>query len=155
MKSFAITMLAIVMCCSAVSAAPTTGQQLGQFGLGVLGSVAGSVVAITVISVAVEQIEPRAGRIAVVVGSLTLFSGVGAAAGVLAGGRIWDIDGSVGGSILGGLAGGLASAFTEPLLYLLGVPEGWTEFLGMALLPILPALGAMVGFGQQQEETDF
>ena len=70
-----------------------------------------------------------------------------AAAGVLVAGKIWDIDGSVGGSILGGLAGGLASAFTEPLLYVLGVPAGWTEFLGLALLPILPALGAMLGFG--------
>ena len=141
-------MLAVVLCCSSTLAATSTGARLGQFGLGILGGVAGAVVAITVIAVAMEQIEPRAGRIAVVVGSLTLFSGVGAAAGVLAGGRIWDIDGSVGGSILGGLAGGLASAFTEPLLYLLGVPEGWTEFLGMALVPILPALGAMVGFEQ-------
>ena len=147
MKSFAVTMLAIVMCCSAASAAPTTGQQLGQFGLGILGSAVGAVVAILVISVGMEQIEPRAGRVAVVIGSLTLFNGVGAAAGVLAGGRIWDIDGSVGGSILGGMAGGLASAFTEPLLYLIGIPEGITEFLGLALLPILPALGAMVGFG--------
>ncbi|MCK5245963.1 hypothetical protein KAR02_03650 [Candidatus Bipolaricaulota bacterium] len=147
MKSVAITMLAIVMCCSAASAAPTTGQQLGQFGLGVLGSVAGAVAAITVISVGMEQIEARAGRVAVVIGSLTLFNGVGAAAGVLAGGRIWDIDGSVGGSILGGMAGGLASAFVEPLLYTIGIPEGWTEFFGMALIPILPALGAMVGFG--------
>lgn len=147
MKSFAVTMLAIVMCCSVASAAPTTGQQLGQFGLGVLGSVLGAVAAVMVISVGMEQIEARAGRVAVVIGSLTLFSGAGAAAGVLAGGRIWDIDGSVGGSILGGMTGGLASAFVEPLLYTIGIPEGWTEFFGMALIPILPAVGAMVGFG--------
>jgi hypothetical protein len=147
MKSFAVTMLAIVMCCSAASAAPTTGQQLGQFGLGVLGSVVGAVVAITVIAVGVEQLEPRAGRVAVVIGSLAVFDGLGAAAGVLAAGKIWDIDGNAGGTILGGLAGGLASAFTEPLLYLIGIPEGITEFLGLALLPILPALGAMIGFG--------
>jgi len=147
MKTFAVTMLALLMCCSAASAAPTTGQQLGQFGLGILGTAVGAVVAITVIAVGMEQIESRAGRVAVVVGSLTLFNGMGAAAGVLAGGRIWEIDGSVGGSILGGMAGGLASAFVEPLLYVIGIPEGWTEFFGMALLPILPAVGAMVGFG--------
>ena len=147
MKTFAVTMLAILMCCSAARAAPTTGQQLGQFGLGVLGGLAGAVVAITVISVGMEQLEPRAGRVAVVIGSLTVFDGLGAAVGVLAAGKIWDIDGNVGGTILGGLVGGLASAFTEPLLYLIGIPEGITEFLGLALLPILPALGAMVGFG--------
>lgn len=148
MRLFLITMLAVALCYSSALAAPSTGERLGQFGLGILGGAAGAGVAITGISVGVEQIEPRAGRVAVVVSSLTLFSGVGAAAGVLAGGRIWDIDGSVGGSILGGLAGGLASAFTEPLLYMLGVPEGWTEFFGIALLPILPAVGAILGFGQ-------
>ena len=76
-----------------------------------------------------------------------MFDGLGAAAGVLTAGRIWDIDGHIGGCILGGMAGGLASAFTEPLLYLLGIPEGVTEFLGMALLPLLPAVGAVLGFG--------
>lgn len=148
MKSLGITMLAFLMLCSATSAAPTTGQQLGQFGLGVLGSAVGAVVAITVIAEGVERIEPRAGRVAVVIGSLTLFNGMGAAAGVLVGGRIWDIDGNAGGSFLGGMAGGLASAFVEPLLYMIGIPEGWTEFFGIALLPILPALGATLGFRQ-------
>jgi len=148
MKLILVSMIAVLICSSVATAAPSTGQQLGQFGLGVLGGAVGAIVAITVISVGMEQIETRAGRVAAVIGSLTLFSGVGAAAGVLAGGRIWDIDGSVGGSILGGVAGGLASAFVEPLLYTIGIPEGWTEFFGMALLPILPALGATLGFGR-------
>ncbi len=148
MRSFFITMLAVVLCCSSALAVPSTGERLGQFGLGTLGGLAGAVVAITAIAEITPQIESRLGKTAVVVGSLTLFDGLAAAAGVLVAGKIWDIEGNVGGSILGGLAGGLASAFTEPLLYLLGVPEGWTEFLGLALLPILPALGAMLGFGQ-------
>ncbi|MCK4570619.1 hypothetical protein KAT84_01590 [Candidatus Bipolaricaulota bacterium] len=148
MRSFFITMLAVILCCSSALAVTSTGKRLGQFGLGTLGGLAGAVVAITAIAEITPQIESRLGKTAVVVGSLTLFDGVGAAAGVLAGGRIWDIEGNVGGSILGGLAGGLASAFTEPLLYLLGIPEGWTEFFGLALLPILPALGAMLGFGR-------
>jgi hypothetical protein len=40
----------------------------------------------------------------------------------------------------------LVSVFIEPLLYLLGVPEGTTEFLGLVLLPIAPAIGATIGF---------
>jgi hypothetical protein len=148
MKSLVILMLALLMLCSSATAAPSTGQQLGQFGLATLGSLAGAVVAITTIAELGPRIESRVGSTALVIGSLTLFDGLGAAAGVLAAGKIWDIDGSIGGSILGGLAGGLASAFVEPLLYVIGIPEGWTEFLGMALLPILPALGATLGFRQ-------
>lgn len=148
MKRLLVTALVALIGCSAATATPSPGQQLGQFGLGILGAVVGAAVAVAVISVSMENIEPRAGRVAVVVGSLTLFSGMGAATGVLAGGKIWNINGSVGGSILGGMVGGFACAFVEPLLYTIGIPEGWTEFLGMALIPILPALGAMVGFGR-------
>ena len=148
MKPFLIAMLAVLLIFGTVTAAPSWGQSFGQFGLATLGGVAGAVVAITVIAEVAPQFESRFGSTAVVIGSLTVFDGLGAAAGVLAAGRIWNIDGSVSGSILGGMAGGLASAFVEPLLYLIGIPEGWTEFLGMALLPILPALGATLGFGQ-------
>jgi hypothetical protein len=148
MKSLAIAMLAFLMLFTTATAAPLTGQQLGQFGLATVGSLAGAVVAITTIAEVGPRIESGFGSTVLVVGSLTLFDGLGAAAGALVAGKIWDIDGSLGGSILGGLAGGLASAFVEPLLYVIGIPEGWTEFLGMALLPILPALGATLGFGQ-------
>ena len=134
------------MFCSAVTAAPSTGEQLGQFGLATLGGLAGAVVAVTTIAELGPRIESRLGSTALVIGSLTLFDGLGAAAGVLAAGKIWNSDGSIGGSILGGLLGGLASAFVEPLLYTIGIPEGWTEFFGMAMLPILPALGATLGF---------
>ena len=41
---------------------------------------------------------------------------------------------------------GLVSAFVEPLLYLLGIPEGTTEFLGFLFLPITPAVCATIGF---------
>jgi len=40
----------------------------------------------------------------------------------------------------------LASAFIEPLLYLLGIPEATTELLGVLFLPIAPAVGATIGF---------
>ena len=147
MKTLLVAMLAVILCFGSSVAATSTGQWLGQAGLGTVGGLAGAVVAITVIGEIGPQIESRFGKVAVVVGSLTVFDGLGAAAGVLAAGKIWDIDGNISGCILGGLAGGLASAFTEPLFYLLGIPEGITEFFGMALLPILPAVGAMLGFG--------
>lgn len=139
-------LLAVLLAGGSLVAAPSTGEWLGQIGLGTVGGLAGAAVAVTVISEIAPQLESRFGKIAVVIGSLTVFDGLGAAAGVLAAGKIWDIDGNISGCIVGGLAGGLASAFTEPLLYLLGIPEGVTEFLGMALLPILPAVGAMLGF---------
>ncbi len=123
------------------------GEWLGCFGLGAIGGLVGAVIAVIAIAEIGPQIEVAWGSTALVIGGLTLFDGVGAAAGVLAAGRIWTIDGSIGGCLLGGLAGGLASAFTEPLLYTLGIPEGWTEFFGMALLPLLPALGATMGYG--------
>lgn len=56
------------------------------------------------------------------------------------------MDGNAPGCLLGALVGGLASAFVEPLLYLLGIPEGTTELLGFLLLPIAPAVGATIGF---------
>lgn len=139
-------LLVVLLAGGSLLAASSTGEWLGQIGLGTVGGLLGAVVAVTVISEIAPQLESRFGKIAVVIGSLTVFDGLGAAAGVLAAGKIWDIDGNISGCIVGGLAGGLASAFTEPLLYLLGIPEGVTEFLGMALLPILPAVGAMLGF---------
>ena len=148
MKTLLVTIIAAVLCYGSSLAATPTGEWLGQLGLGTVGGLAGAVVAVTAIAEITPQIESDFGKTAAVVGSLTVFDGLGAAAGVLAAGKIWNITGNTRGCIFGGLAGGLASAFTEPLLYVLGVPEGWTEFLGMALLPILPAVGAMLGFGQ-------
>ena len=147
MSILIIAVVAVLLAGGPLLAALSTGERLGQVGLGTVGGLVGAVVAVTVISETAPLIESRFGKTAVVIGSLTVFDGLGAAAGVLAAGKIWDIDGNIGGCILGGLAGGLASAFTEPLLYLLGIPEDVTEFLGMALLPILPAVGAMLGFG--------
>ena len=146
MKILIIAVVAVLLSGGPLLAAPSTGEWLGQVGLGTVGGLIGAVVAVTVISEIAPQIESQFGKTAVVMGSLTVFDGLGAAAGVLAAGKIWDIDGNISGCILGGLAGGLASAFTEPLLYLLGIPEDVTEFLGMALLPILPTVGAMLGF---------
>ena len=147
MKSMLTAVFMLLFASSTLAAVPSTGQRVGQFGLGALGGLAGAVVAVTAISEVTPQVDSNFGKTAVVIGSLTIFDGLGAAAGVLAAGKIWDIEGSAPWSIVGGLLGGLASAFVEPLLYLIGIPEGWTEFLGMALLPILPAWGATWGFG--------
>ena len=147
MRILIIAVVAVLLAGGPLLAAPSTGEWLGQVGLGTVGGLVGAIVAVTVISETAPLIESQLGKTAVVIGSLTVFDGLGAAAGVLAAGKIWDLDGNIGGCILGGLAGGLASAFTEPLLYLLGIPEGVTEFLGMALLPILPVAGAILGFG--------
>ena len=138
--------LAVLLAGGSLLVAASTGEWLGQVGLGTVGSLVGAVVAVTSISEIAPQIESQVGKTAFVIGSLTVFDGLGSAAGVLATGKIWDIDGNISSCILGGMAGGLASAFTEPLLYLLGIPEEVTEFLGMALLPILPVVGAMLGF---------
>ena len=147
MKTIGVTLLVVVLCCGAVVAKLSPGEWLGHAGLGAAGGLAGAIVAVITIAEITPQIESRFGRVAVVVGSLTVFDGLGAAAGVLAAGKIWDTDGNVGGCFLGGMVGGFASAFTEPLLYLLGIPEEVTEFLGMVLLPLLPAIGAVLGFG--------
>ena len=125
-------------------------EEVGQVGLGVVGGVAGAAVAIAFISEVTPQINSAWGSTAAVIGSLTVCDGLGAAAGVLLAGKMWESEGNVGGCFLGGLAGGLVSAFTEPLLYVIGIPENVTEFLGMALLPILPAIGAYVGYHWRQ-----
>jgi hypothetical protein len=148
-RAFAILCMAICMWALPLAAQPTsTGEWLGCVGLGTLGGLAGAVIAVTAIAEIGPQIESGLGRTALVIGGITLFDGIGAATGVLVAGKIWDVEGNIGGCVLGGLVGGLASAFTEPVLYTLGIPEGWTEFFGMALLPLLPAIGAAIGFGR-------
>jgi len=147
-RRIAVLCLAICLASVPLVARPTSpGEWLGCFGLGAVGGLVGAVIAVTAIAEIGPQIDVAWGSTALVIGGLTLFDGVGAAVGVLAAGKIWNVEGNIGGCFLGGIAGGLASAFTEPLLYTLGIPEGWTEFFGMALLPVLPALGATIGFG--------
>lgn len=136
-----------------MSAASSTGQQLEEFGLATLGAVAGVVVAVSVIAEIWPQIweQPNvlySWNMALFIMNFTMFDGLGAAAGVLAAGKIWDIDKSISGSVLGGLVGGLAGASVGPLLSMTEVPGGWAEFLGMTLTPILPAIGAMLGSRQ-------
>ena len=50
------------------------------------------------------------------------------------------------GCLIGGLVGGFLSAFTEPIAYVLGVPEPTAELLGFVMLPTLPAVGATIGY---------
>lgn len=121
---------------------------------GTLGGVVGIGLGIAAIDSIAPNLEARPARIATVISSVTLGGGLGAAAGVLAAGKLLDVEGSVPGCLLGAFAGGLASAFVEPLLYLLGFPEGTTEFLGFLLLPIGPAVGAAIGFNWSVAAAD-
>jgi len=123
---------------------PVGTQLLG----GALGGVVGVGLGILAISEIVPTLEPRAARVATVVAGVTLGGGLGATAGVLAASKIRGAEGNVFSCLLGSLAGGLMSAFVEPLLYLFGVPEATTEFLGFLLLPICPAIGATIGFNR-------
>ena len=113
---------------------------------GTLGGVVGVGLGVVAIGSITPNLESRAARIATVITGVTLGGGLGATAGVLAAGRLFGVQGNAQGCLLGALAGGLASAFVEPLLYLLGIPERTTEFLGFLLLPIAPAVGATIGF---------
>ncbi len=118
---------------------------------GTLGGIAGVGLGIAAIGSIAPNLEARAARVATVISAVTLSGGLGAAAGVLVTGKILDARGNAAACLLGGLAGGLVSACIEPLLYLLGVPEGTTEFLGLALLPIVPAAGATIGFNRSAD----
>ena len=146
MKTACIGLLVLLVCSSSILAASPAVVRMGSAGAALLGASAGVVVSISAIAEVTPQIDSPLGKTAFVIGSLTVVDGLGAAMGVLVAARIWDVDGHAGRSLLGGMAGGFLSALTEPILMTIGVPEGWTEFFGMILLPVLPALGALLGF---------
>jgi len=131
-----------------VLATPRTSDIATELLLGTAGGLGGSLIAITAIAQIAPKLESRAARIGVVISSVTVGGGLGAAIGVLAAGKLLELEGDVPGCLIGGLLGSLASAFIEPLLYLFGIPEGITEFLGLAMLPVLPAVGAVLGFNR-------
>jgi hypothetical protein len=145
-KILSVVCLVAALVACPVIAASEAGEWATELLLGTAGGLGGGLLAITAIAEITPQLESRAGSIAVVVSSLTLGAGLGASVGVLAASRILDVEGNVRACLLGGALGGLASAFTEPLLYLIGIPEGITEFLGLTMIPILPAIGATIGF---------
>jgi len=121
---------------------------------GTVGGVVGAGLGIVAIGSIAPNLEARAARVATVIAGVTLGGGLGATAGVLATGKILGVEGGIAGCLLGGLAGGLASAFVEPLLYSIGIPEEVTEFLGFVLLPIAPAIGATIGFNWSRSSPD-
>lgn len=140
-----ITLVLLIAATPVLAATPSQVIAAELLG-GMLGGVAGVGLGIVAIGLIAPDLESRAARVATVVTGVTLGGGLGATAGVLAAGRLLGVEGNAPGCLLGALAGGLASAFIEPLLYLLGIPEGTTEFLGMLFLPIAPAVGAAIGF---------
>jgi len=130
--------------CVSASANPTFGEVLVEGTLSLLGGAAGAAFSIAAVG-EIAPLVPSSQSGLVVVATLALGTGVGASAGVLAAGDLLDLDARPLACLSGGLLGGLAAALAEPILYLLGVPEAVAEFLGFALLPILPAVGATLG----------
>jgi len=144
-KRLLVAALILLATSTPTVALSSAGAMLARLGLGTVGGLAGSVVAIAVVAEAAPRTESRPGSVAVVVGSLTVYGGLGGSFGVLAAASLFEIQGNVRRCLLGGLAGGLASAFTEPILYTIGVRPAFAEGLGFLMLPILPAVGATLG----------
>lgn len=146
MRTVTALLLILLIAAMPILAAPS-GLDWGlSLGGGIVGAAAGLAVALGATGGLMETIESRAGRMAVVFTSVAVGGGLGAGAGVLVTARLRDQEGNVPMCFLGGVAGALASLLTEPLLYMIGLPEEITEFAGMLLLPVLPALGATIGF---------
>lgn len=143
----ALLAAALVWAAAAPVLAASTDRPLAmEFLGGVLGGTVGVALGVAAIGQLTPLLSSRPARVAAVVSGVTLGGGLGATAGVLAAGKLLDVEGMPYGCVLGALAGGLLAAFVEPLLYLVGIPEETTEFLGLLLLPILPAAGATIGF---------
>ncbi len=148
------TLLVLLIAAPSVSAVtPAEAIALELLG-GTVGGVVGAGLGIVAIGSIAPNLDARAARVATVITGVTLGGGLGATAGVLAAGKLLDVDGGIIGCLLGGLAGGLVSAFVEPLLYSIGIPEKVTEFLGFVLLPIAPAIGATIGFNWSGASPD-
>ncbi len=139
----------VVVILAAGSAVASTGPSLGELltegAFGLLGGAAGTAFSIAAVGQLTPLVASPLGKTVVVVVTLALGAGTGASAGVLVAGEVLDVNARPLACLSGGLLGGLLAAFAEPILYLLGVPEAVAEFLGFALLPILPAIGATLG----------
>ena len=149
MRNVLIVLTAALMVAGAVQpvlATTSSGALAAEALGGTLGGLAGAAIGIVAIGEITPKLELRAARVVTVISGVTLGGGLGAATGVLATGKLLGAEGNALGCLVGASAGGLLSAFTEPLLYVLGVPEEVTEFLGLLFLPICPAIGAMIGF---------
>ena len=157
-RAFRMTLLALCLACVggwgiAAHAADPAAPIGWEFASGAVGGLGGAVLAVLAIDQAGPHLEGRLARTAMVFGSVSLLAGSGGAVGVLAAGKIMDVRGNVPGCFLGGIVGGFASMWVEPLLYTLDVPEGITEFVGMMLLPVAPAIGATLGFNRTREAS--
>jgi len=145
MRKPATILFALVVFAAPAAGFSPTVAVLAELGVGIVGGVAGTAVAVSVVGQVTPTFDSRAARIAAVIVSLTIFAGLGGSAGVLAAGRLFGVSGNVRACLIGGVAGGLLSAFVEPILYRLGVPAGITEFFGFILMPTLPAIGGTIG----------
>ena len=140
-----LVLILLAVAAPAVSVSPSWALGL-ELGGGVIGGGIGVAIAVTAIGEITPRLESAGASTLFVFTSVALCGGVGAGIGVLAAARSLGHVGNPGRCLIGGIVGGLASLLTEPLLSLLRVPEEITEFAGMLLLPILPAIGATIGF---------
>ncbi len=143
-RAIALVITILAAGSASASASPAFGELLTEGAFGLLGAAAGTAFSIAAVGQLTPLVSSPFVGTAVVVATLALGTGAGASAGVLVAGDILDLDARPLACLSGGLLGGLVAAFAEPILYLLGVPEAVAEFLGFALLPILPAVGATV-----------
>jgi len=141
-------LIAVLLAAALPTSAAPAGVWLAESGFAAVGATVGAFVAIAAIAQGTPQLESGLAKTAFVIGGLTLGSGTGAAAGTLIAGRLFHWEGNVRACLLGGLLGGFLSAFTEPILYTLGIPEDITEFFGFLMLPIIPAVGAVIGYNR-------
>ncbi|MDD5264222.1 MAG: hypothetical protein PHU43_05215 [Candidatus Bipolaricaulis sp.] len=143
-EALALAAVVLWMGCLSTSASPTFGEILTEATLGLLGGAAGAALSIAAVG-EIAPLVPSPLSGAAVVATLALGTGAGASIGVLVAGDLLDRDARPLPCLVGGLLGGLAAALAEPILGVLGVPAPVAEFLGFALLPILPAVGATLG----------
>lgn len=146
MRTATTLLLILLIASTPVLATPSTLDWGLSLGGGIVGAAAGLAAALAATGGLIDTIDSRGGRMAVVFTSVAVGGGLGASVGVLATARLRNQEGNIPMCFLGGVAGALTSLLTEPLLYMLGIPEEITEFAGMLFLPLLPALGATLGF---------
>jgi len=146
MRHTVIAVLLIVLVGWIVSASPQWLLTGGEFVGGTLGGTLGAAGAIGLVSVVGPQLDASWAKTTLVISSITLSCGLGSAGGVLATSALLGTEGSTMGCLIGGLLGGLLAAFSDPITYSIGIPEDVAEFIGFLALPLVPAIGATLGF---------
>jgi len=146
MRHTVVAVLLILTVGWIASAAPQWLLTGGEFVGGTLGGAIGAAGAIGLVSVVGPELDASWAKTTLVISSITVGCGLGSAGGVLATSALLGTEGSMTGCLIGGLLGGLLAAFSDPITYSLGIPEDVAEFIGFLAMPLVPAIGATLGF---------